>query len=610
MRWKGIYLLLGLVIFFGVIGVFFLDTIIDWSIERSLETIVGAKADVEKLHLSLRDLSIEIGNLQIANPKNTWRNLIETSGLRLQLAGVPLLWGKVIITEIRIADLKLNSARKTDGKLKRPLLPGPFGEAQAKLHRDIAAAPLLDTEGLKQELNPDKLLASYRFETHLSADQIRADLDNTHSKWENNLTKLENLKTQLAQLHTEVAEIKETKLENIADIQKALQQLKQFQTNVKDFQTQVSTTRQNLKTDFDATKKMITDLKETAENDFRALKKLAKLPDFESANMAEMLFGEALLNASTVLVDLMDKLQAYMPKDPNTAPKEKHPRGGVDIPFPGHKTYPRFLIQQITIAGQGNPGSRFDGYAATGTVTGITNDPVIYGRPLTISLDGKAANQARLDLDGTINQNFRNFAGDFRMKLGQLPVPELQLPENRYLPAKIATGNGEVITQVKLRPGYFKVDLTFNGRELVGDYSGRPAATDLGTEIIREVLAKIDLLLISYQLEGQDKKLRMKISSNIDEVISARFKAVIGAKVEQFLQTLRNRVEAELRKKQSELEAIRAKYESELTAKITAVQTAIEKQKTEIDLKKEELEEELKAKTKINLPVKLPKLKF
>ncbi|HYH02747.1 MAG TPA: hypothetical protein VEC37_06580, partial [Bacillota bacterium] len=174
MRWKGIYLLLALVIIGGVIGVFFLDNIIDWSMERSLETIIGAKADVEKLHLSLHDLTIEIGNLQIANPQNTWRNLIETSGLRLKLAGVPLFSGKVIITEIRIADLKLNSARKTDGKLKRPFLPGPFGEAQAKLHRDIAAAPLLDTDGLKQELNPDRLLESYRFKTHLSADDIRA----------------------------------------------------------------------------------------------------------------------------------------------------------------------------------------------------------------------------------------------------------------------------------------------------------------------------------------------------------------------------------------------------------------------------------------------------
>jgi uncharacterized protein (TIGR03545 family) len=598
MRWKGIYLLIVLAVFFGIIGIFFLDNIIDWSMERSLETVTGAKAEIDKVHLSFRDWSIGIAHLQVANPRDTWRNLVETTGLRLQIEPGPLFSGKIIIRQIKIADLKLNSARKTDGTLKRALLPGPFGEAQARLHQDIAAAPFLNTEGLKREFNPDQLFASYKFQTNFSAAKIRSDLDASRQKWDANLDKLDQVKQKIAELNRKITEIGASKVQTVIDLQNKIRQIKEIQNSVEEVGSQVGDTGKNLQTDFQGLATMIHDLKKVAEGDFRALLKLAKLPDFESVDMANLLFGEALLNESAVFVDLMDKIQAYFPPDPTAAPKESHPRGGEDISFPGRKTYPRLLIEEISIAGRGNPGTKLSGYSASGQVKGITNEPLIYGLPLVVSLNGMAANHAYLDLDGAISQSSHNFAGQFQLKLGRLPVPEYQLSGDRFLPGKIATGNAEILTRLKVKPGYFKLNMEVSGNNISGDYSGNPPATDLGTEIIREVLSKIDHLLIRYELEGANRKLKMKVASNLDEVIVARFQSVIGAKIAQFTQAIRARVDAELHMKQAELENLRSKYYTEYNAKISELQAAVAKQKAEIEARRQELENQLQAKRK------------
>ena len=93
MRWKAIYLILGIFLLLGLFYYFFLDRVLEGSIERSLETVTGAKVEVDKLHLNLSDLTLTIGKLQIANPHDTWRNLIETGPIRVKLAWEPLFSG-------------------------------------------------------------------------------------------------------------------------------------------------------------------------------------------------------------------------------------------------------------------------------------------------------------------------------------------------------------------------------------------------------------------------------------------------------------------------------------------------------------------------------------
>ena len=99
MRRKAIYILIGLVIIFGITGFFFLDLIVKWSLERSLETIVGAQVDARRVHLDLTKLRVNIQDLQITNPRNTWRNIIQAKNIQFQIASEPLFEGKTVIDD-------------------------------------------------------------------------------------------------------------------------------------------------------------------------------------------------------------------------------------------------------------------------------------------------------------------------------------------------------------------------------------------------------------------------------------------------------------------------------------------------------------------------------
>ena len=77
MRWKAVYLILALALFFGVMGCLFLNRLIEWSLERSLETAIGARVEIERVRLDLRRLTLDIGRMQVTNPRNTWRNFFE-----------------------------------------------------------------------------------------------------------------------------------------------------------------------------------------------------------------------------------------------------------------------------------------------------------------------------------------------------------------------------------------------------------------------------------------------------------------------------------------------------------------------------------------------------
>jgi len=605
MRKSAFYILIPLIILVVCLNFFLLDIILDWSLEHSLETVVGAKVEINKLHFNLRELTLNIGRLQIANPQNTWRNLIETGGLKFQLLSEPLYYGKLVIEDIEVNELMLNTPRKTNGKLRRKLLPGPFGDAQARLNRDIAAAPILDFNGLKKEFSPDKILADYHFSTNFSAKDIHADIENSKKRWDNNLKSLEDTKEQLEAINQKIAALQKGKTSSLPEIKEKISQAQEIQRSIAAFQKSIDTTGSNLKNDFSLLSSAVQDLKKVADGDFRALLKLAQLPDFESTNFAEIFFGESLLNESTVFINLMDKLQEYAPVSLNNPPKEKHPRGGQDITFPGRRTYPRLLIKKISVSGRGTSGQATQGYFAKGVVKGITNEPLLYGLPLEASLYGKAPNQATLDLNGRLNQASTAFDGAFSLKLDRMPLPEFSFPDNPYLPAQVTSGKADVDTEVNFKPDYFKLNLTLNGRNLIGDYSSKAAPQNLGMEIIRSMLSKIDLLTINYQLEGINKSLKMKIASNVNSLLAERFQAAIGEKVAQLTKTFRERVDRELKERQQELESLRSRYEQELLGRVNEVQNTINLRKQELEKKQKELRQQL---TNNKLPFQLPKL--
>ena len=450
MRRKVLYLILPILLFLGLGYFFCFDFILTKTIRQSIQAITGAKVEIDKLHFSIITPSLQIGRLQIANPHDTWHNLIETKDIQFKLAWVPLCSGKIVIEKIVLSNLMLNTPRKTDGKLRKPLLPGPFAKEQAKLHHAMATIPLIDNNSMQSELtkNKDQILSHYKFQTTVDSERLKANFTRSTRTWNQDFTKQQDdINLQLQTIDQKLQTLKTTSLNNSIELNSAITSLNSMNQSVSSINSRLNNIKSGVQLEVNTISTAILNLKETADRDYHAILILAKIPDLNQINIAAILFGESLLKQSANLVALADKLQTFIPASTSNPPKEKHPRGGQDIIFPGRHTYPSFLIKLISISGRKTSRTNGVGFYGAGTITGITSEPAIYGHPIQIEISGETPHHSNLKLQGSINHINQAFDDRFNLKIANLKFPGLSLSHQRGLPDNVKFGSTEILSR-------------------------------------------------------------------------------------------------------------------------------------------------------------------
>lgn len=589
MRKKALLILIVFLVIIGLTCFFWGNSIITWAIENTLQTITGTKAEIEGFRLNPFALSVQIKSVQIANPADTWKNIIDTKKISFKLAPGPLFEGKTVIDEIILEELTFNTKRRTDGKLKKKAAPEKAAKKPSQLQKTIAAMPILKPETIAENLDLKKITESYQFKTDLSTARIKGDFSVHEEKWDANLKELNQTKAELESLDQKITQLK--KPNNLSELKKQLDLVEEIRDSVQQIKTKVKSTDEQFKEDNQALEAMIKSLKNEAEADYQELLALAKLPDFSNINYAEILLGETIANASTTILNMVDTLQKSLPVKVENPPKAKPVRGqGQNIVFPGRKTYPRFLIKKVAISGRGTPDSSMDGFYAKGAVTGITSEPPIYGLPLTAAVFAQTSNQAFLQLDGQINHISPVFNDRITLQLKDLPLPQVDLGDNEHLPAKILAGKAKINAVAQMAPDFIKLEALITTDNLKADFGGKKEPDDLIAAIVRKTLANLNQVTINYHLERINDQLEMKISSNLNRMISDGLKEAVGEKVTGFTNELKAKVDAKLDEGQKTLEAVKQRYQQKVDAKLSEVRTKLNTEEREIEAKKQELE--------------------
>ena len=446
--------------------------------------------------------------------------------------------------------------------------------------------PILKPETIAENLDLKKITESYQFKTDLSTARIKGDFSVHEEKWDANLKELYQTKAELESLDQKITQLK--KPNNLSELKKQLDLVEEIRDSVQQIKTKVKSTDEQFKEDNQALEAMIKSLKNEAEADYQELLALAKLPDFSNINYAEILLGETIANASTTILNMVDTLQKSLPVKVENPPKAKPVRGqGQNIVFPGRKTYPRFLIKKVAISGRGTPDSSMDGFYAKGAVTGITSEPPIYGLPLTAAVFAQTPNQALLRLDGQLNHFLPPSTTGSTCLKGSAHTP-IDLGQE-HLPTKILDGKAK-INAVQMAPDFIKLEALITTDNLKADFGGKKEPDDLIAAIVRKTLANLNQVTINYHLERINDQLEMKISSNLNRMISDGLKEAVGEKVTGFTNELKAKVDAKLDEGQKTLEAVKQRYQQKVDAKLSEVRTKLNTEEREIEAKKQELE--------------------
>src|SRR6267142_4325065 len=116
-RWRAIGPLLVLLVIAGVLWWLFADTIARRESQKVGTQLLGAKVEIQKLHLDLRHGKVLIRGLTVASPHEAFRNLMQADELVADLDVVPLTEKKLIINRIAANGLRFGTPRQTDGRV-------------------------------------------------------------------------------------------------------------------------------------------------------------------------------------------------------------------------------------------------------------------------------------------------------------------------------------------------------------------------------------------------------------------------------------------------------------------------------------------------------------
>src|SRR6266705_418068 len=133
-RWRALGPLLILFVIAAVLWWLFADTIARRETQKVGTQVIGAKVEIQDLHLDLAHGKVLIRGLTVASPHEALRNLLQADELVADVDVVPLTEKKLIINRIAANGLRFGTPRETDGRVAAKSGVGIAGRVLAETH--------------------------------------------------------------------------------------------------------------------------------------------------------------------------------------------------------------------------------------------------------------------------------------------------------------------------------------------------------------------------------------------------------------------------------------------------------------------------------------------
>lgn len=561
-RWPGLIAFLASVALIAVIWFLIIDTLIKRGIERTGTAVVGAKVELAGADLSLFPLGLKLTGLEVTNPDAPMTNAFEAARIAFTMDGMNLLRRKIIIDEMTVEGVRLNTPRKTSGEIKKA----------PKAEKAAPAGPPLLTFSV-----PDvkEILAGEDLRSLKAVTELKAAVDGAKAKWKEEIKSLPDEK-------------------KIEEYKKRIDGLK---AAGKDFSGAVGGASDALKLQEEIKKdlKRINDFKSSFNGKVQEYQRLAKetaaapAKDIDRIMKKYSLTPEGMTNLSRYFIggrlsEWFDKSLGWYRR---AAPLLKQARktGGVEVVKPprGRGEYvrfeernpvPDFLIKKALLTVSIPAGD------IKGEMTNITPDQQILGRPLKFDFSGdKLKGLKSVKVTGVLDRIEPERPKDsVKMDVAGLKTQEMVLSASKDLPVTLK----DAVTDFSLRAGVVgeKIDgrLTagLKSVEIAAGAEGEKNALQKG---IASALSGVKGFNVTADLTGTLDDYDLKISSDLDRVLKDSVGRVVGEQAAEIEKRLKAEIAKEvdgpmkeLKESLSGLEAIDGELKG-LTDRLTGLLT-------------------------------------
>ena len=580
-RWRAIGPLLVFTLLAGVLWVLLADRIARRAAEEIGTAIVGAKVEIQKLHIDLTNGDVTVRGLTVASPHEALKNLFQADELTADIDVLPLLEKKVVIDRLAANGLRFGTPRLTDGRTAgRP--DGVTARVLAETRRwseqfQVPAIQLATGKIDVGTLDPRRLSAIP------AAEALSARADSSRRAWQTGLDSLRlaaTIDSATATL-TRLRGARATDLAALSDARRAIDHLKQARGRVTALERGVTGGLAALRAG-------VAGLDSAKQRDYAFARGLLKLPTLDAPEIGLALFAPSAVAQFQRALYWTQLARAHMP--PGLLPRaEQGPprarRSGSTVRFPREHALPGFLLRTAELSFQLDPtAAQPKRYA--GRLTGLTSDPALYGRPTLFEASAPAVTAGAM-LDH-VHATARDTAG---ATVQGVRLPVIQLPS---LPMALDPGQGTAQLGFALRGDTIRARWAIRSTHV--QWSRDSAVQrSTGADLLWRTLSGISDLQVDAGVTGTLSQPRLSVRSNLDAAIAARLRTMLGEEAAAAERRLRAEVDRQVDPAIAPVRARVTALQSEITGRLA-------QQRARLDQAQKDLESRLRELTRIRLP--------
>jgi uncharacterized protein (TIGR03545 family) len=602
-RWKAIGPLALLLVLIAVLLWLFAEPIAKDTTEEEGTELLGTQVDIGKLDIIADEASVDLRELQIADPFDPDRNLVEAAEIRLKLNPLALAEKKFVVDSFRLGGMRFGTERKTPA---RPVGGGGFAPQALRAVRqwsqqfDVPILQLTPIDTIRQlVLNPTQLT------TVKTAQEVAARADSSRRALDQSFQRLDVTGTvdTARGLVQRLRAINPRQL-GMDGTRRAIEDARASLKRLEDAKKRLGSLEQEVKGGVGALASSLETLDQARRKDYAFARSLLKLPSFSAPEIGEAFFGKVSIDRFQQALYYSELARHYMP--PGLLPREdpgpqRLRASGKSVRFPKEREWPKFLVQlgQLDLAIGGDSPLR-GAYEAM--VQGLTSDPSLYGKPTTVRTKRTAEGStiASIDVRAVVDHVRPDRVKDSASaRLRGVKLPSFTVPG---LPFQVKPGTGGADLTFALRNQELSGRWSINSDQVAWalDSTGR-RLNDL-EGVVWRVLSGLKELSVDARMSGSLRSPKLSVSSNLDRAIAQRLEAVLGEEV----------AKAE--------KMVRAKVDSVVAAKVEPVKRQVADARTQAEQRLgseqkrlDEVEQQLQAEIKrlaggLGPEIKLPKL--
>jgi uncharacterized protein (TIGR03545 family) len=530
-RWRAIGPLLVLLVIAGVLWWLFADTIARRESQKVGTQLLGAKVEIQNLHLDLRHGKVLIRGLTVASPHEAFRNLMQADELVADLDVVPLTEKKLIINRIAANGLRFGTSRATDGRVAAKSGEGIAGRVLAETREWASQFEIPVLQLATGKISIDSL-DPRRLSTIPAATALSARADSARRAWQAAFDAL-RLGPTVDSASAALERLRNARATDLA----ALNEARQAIDRLKRARDRVTTLDRSVKTGVAELQAGLAGLDSARRRDYAFARSLLKLPSFDAPAIGAALFAPGAIKPFERVLYYVQLARRYMP--PGLLPRattgpSRMRRAGEDVRFPKERGLPAFLLRSAELSFLLHPTSAQPQRYA-GQLSGLTSDPALYGRPTIFDATGP-----QLAAGAMVNHVRAIPVDTAGATVGGITLPAFQVPG----------------VPLRLDPGAATTQLgfTLNGDTIHARFAIRSSnvrwARDSGFTnstiggLIWQTVSGISNLDVEARLSGALHHPDLAVRSNLDQAIASRLRAVLGEQIAAAEKQLRDRVDA------------------------------------------------------------------